>query len=150
MRGIPFGLLALGVVTAGSACNQEFEPPDRSARVERALDDFAAEVFDTVQWRSEDARLEVGNAIYAERCRRCHGVLGRGETDYAGNRGLVVPTLVGDAWRLANVDSLRRKVYVGHETGMPIFGDGDLDLREIDAVAGYILLSLRPDVLGRG
>jgi len=141
--------IALFAAVTGVACHQEFEPPDRAARVARATDDFAEVAFDTVEWVSEDVRLDRGNSIYAERCRRCHGTLGRGDTDYAQGRGLAVPSLVLDAWRLAQIDSLRRKVYIGHESGMPIFGDGNLDLREIDAVAGYILLTLRPEVVGR-
>ena len=48
---------------------------------------------------------------------------------------------------MADVDSLRRMIFIGHESGMPVFGDGDLSLREIDATAAYILRTLRPDVL---
>ena len=44
---------------------------------------------------------------------------------------------------------LRRTIYIGHESGMPIYGDGDLSFRQIDATAAYILLTLRPEVLGR-
>ena len=45
-------------------------------------------------------------------------------------------------------DSLRRRIYTGHASGMPVFGDGTLDPRTIDATAAYILLGLRPEVLG--
>jgi hypothetical protein len=31
---------------------------------------------------------------------------------------------------------------------MPVFGDGGLTPRQIDATAAYVLGSLRPDVLG--
>lgn len=136
--------LALGL----GACHQEFEPPDRAARVARADSLFATQAFDTVEWAEEADWLSEGNLIYAEDCRRCHGTLGMGNTDYARERNLDVPSLVEPGWRMAHVDSLRRKIFIGHESGMPIFGDGDLTLRQIDAAAGYILQTLRPEVLG--
>jgi mono/diheme cytochrome c family protein len=55
---------------------------------------------------------------------------------------------VEPVWLLADRDSLHRHIYVGHEEGMPIYGAGGISPREIDAVAGYILNVLRPDVLG--
>jgi len=140
-------LLAVAVGAASAGCHQEFEPPDRGGRVDRAAARYTPALFDSVSWIADDARLTEGNEVYAERCRRCHGTLGRGETDYAHERGLTVPSLVAPGWAYADLDSLRRKIYVGHESGMPIFGDGELELREIDATAGYILLTLRPDVL---
>ncbi len=51
---------------------------------------------------------------------------------------------------MADLDSLRRKLFIGHEDGMPIFGEGTLTPREIDATAWYVLLILRPEVLGEG
>jgi len=131
-----------------TACGHEFEPPDRGERVERAEGAYAPMLFDSVRWSADDVRLTEGNAVFAERCRRCHGTLGRGGTDYALERDLQVPSLVDPGWPLAELDSLRHKIYVGHESGMPIFGDGLLTPREIDAAAAYILLTLRPDVLG--
>lgn len=133
-----------------AACQQEFEPPDRAARVARADALFSTAAFDTVQWTDDGTRLTEGNLVYVEECRRCHGTLGRGETDYARQRDLVVPSLVEPDWPLANVDSLRRKIFIGHESGMPIFGDHDLTLRQIDAASVYILLTLRPEVLEQG
>lgn len=135
--------LAVGV----GACHQEFEPPDRAVRVARADSLFAMAAFDTVEWADAGTRTTEGNIVYSESCRRCHGTLGGGTTDYARERDLEVPSLVQPEWPFAQVDSLRRKIYIGHESGMPIFGDGTLTLRQIDAAAAYILLTLRPEVL---
>ena len=146
MRRTPL-LVAVAAGAVLAACHQEFEPPDRAERVDRAAARYSSVLFDSVSWIADDARLTAGNEVYAGRCRRCHGTLGRGETDYAGERGLTVPSLVAPEWRYADLDSLRRKIYVGHESGMPVYGDGELELREIDATAAYILLTLRPDVL---
>lgn len=130
------------------ACGHEFEPPDRSQRVEAASAAYTPAVFDSVSWTSAEARLQEGNAIYAEDCRRCHGQLGRGQTPYARERRLEVPSLVEREWALGDLEALRREIYIGHETGMPSFGQGGLSLWQMDAVAGYILDVLRPDVLG--
>lgn len=134
-----------------SACEgQRFEPPDRAERVDRAEGVYSPALFDTIRWADEQARLLAGNLVYAEECRRCHGALGEGRTDYARERGLTVPSLVRPGWPKADADSLRHMIFVGHESGMPIYGDGDLSPRQIDATAAYILLSLRPDVLEEG
>jgi mono/diheme cytochrome c family protein len=130
------------------ACgDQEFEPPDRAARVARAAAAYTPAMFDTVTWPDSAVLLTEGNTVYAEECRRCHGVLGEGNTDYARERNLNVPSLVAPGWRLAELDSLRRMIHRGHESGMPVYGDGDLSRRQIDATAAYILRTLRPDVL---
>jgi len=143
-----FSILAMLSVLAAVGCgDHEFEPPDPSVRVDRAAARFTPALFDTVGWEGEATQLTEGNTIYAETCRRCHGPLGQGGTDYARERNLSVPTLVAPDWRLAEPDSLRRRIYVGHASGMPVYGDGDLTPREIDATAAYILRTLRPDVL---
>jgi mono/diheme cytochrome c family protein len=136
------------ILLSAMSCAHEFEPPDRGERVDAAADAFQAESFDTIQWADADLRLNEGNAVYAVECRRCHGGLGRGDTDYARERDLVAPSIVEAEWSLDELDALRRVIYIGHESGMPIYGDGDLTLREIDATAAYVLLGLRPDVLG--
>lgn len=138
---------ACALAVGAGACHQEFEPPDRAVRVARADSLFATAAFDTVLWVDQGTRTTEGNLVYAEACRRCHGTLGRGATDYARERNLDVPSLVERDWPYAQVDSLRHKIYIGHESGMPIFGDGALSLRQIDATAAYILLTLRPEVL---
>ena len=143
-----FALLALGGVVGLAACEHDFEPPEPSARVERAAAAYSPSLFDTIAWDDPETRITQGNVAYAEQCRRCHGTVGRGGTDYARARDLTVPSLVQPEWVFANLDSLRRRVYTGHESGMPVFGDGTLDPRRIDATAAYILFGLRPEVLG--
>jgi len=139
--------LIVGAWLAGACGGHDFEPPDRAVRVARAAAAFSTTMFDTVAWEAEDVQMTEGNAVYAEECRRCHGPLGQGATAYARQRNLTVPSLVAADWPLAQSDSLRRKIFIGHESGMPVFGDGDLTPRQIDATAAYILRTLRPDVL---
>lgn len=140
--------MALASTTALGGCEQEFEPPDPAVRVERAAASYSPALFDTITWENPETRIEQGNTAYAEQCRRCHGTVGRGETDYARARDLTVPSLVEPDWAFADLDSLRRRIYTGHASGMPVFGDGTLDPRQIDATAAYVLLGLRPEMLG--
>lgn len=142
---------AVVTAVAISACSDhEFEPPDPSVRVERAAGSYDPAAFDTLAWVSDALRTAQGNEVYAAECARCHGTLGRGGTDYAAVRDLDVPSLVEPDWPLAQIDSLRRQVHVGHVAGMPSFGARDLTPRDIDAAAAYVLLTLRPEVLGEG
>jgi mono/diheme cytochrome c family protein len=134
---------ALVILLAG--CGHDFEPPDRGARVLAAEATYDAAMFDSVTWVSDSVRAVEGNTVYAEMCRRCHGPLGLGNTDYAGQRGLEIPSLVEPAWALANLDSIRHRIFVGHEEGMPIFGSAGISAREIDGAAYYVLEVLRPD-----
>jgi mono/diheme cytochrome c family protein len=132
------------------ACGHDFEPPDRAQRVLEAERAYSAALFDSISWASQEVRVLEGNTVYAEECRRCHGQLGEGRTAYARERNLTVPSLVEPDWPLAERDALRREIYVGHESGMPVFGEGDLSLWQVDAVAAYILDVLRPEVRGDG
>jgi mono/diheme cytochrome c family protein len=143
MLTVAVGLLAL------SACKHEIEPPDREARLADAETRFQEQEFDTLSWESDDARALEGNAVYAAKCRNCHGTLGVGGTEYATSRGLDVPSLVQPDWSMeASIDSVRHRVFVGHASGMPTWGIAGISLREIDAVSFYVLDRLRPEVLG--
>lgn len=151
-RGAIVLALVASVATL-SACKSEhhFEPPDRGERVRQAEALYTPALFDSISWASDSARALEGNAVYAAKCRRCHGTLGRGDTDYARARDLDVPSLVEPNWILAAaVDSVRHTVFAGHAQGMPTFGVAGITLREIDAAAFYVLNRLRPDVLGAG
>lgn len=140
-------ILATLAIAFTVACGHDFEPPDRVQRVLEAERGYSAALFDSISWASREARVMEGNTVYAEDCRRCHGQLGEGRTDYAQERNLTVPSLVEPDWSLAEMDVLRREIYVGHESGMPVFGEGGLSLWQVDAVAAYILDVLRPEVL---
>lgn len=147
------GLAVVIAVAMGlSACEKhEFEPPDREERVREADRAYSAALFDTVTWVDDEVRALEGNVVFSTYCRNCHGTLGRGETDYAAERGLEVPSLVTADWRWAGApDSIRHRVFVGHAQGMPTWGVAGLSPREIDAVTHYLLAVLRPDVLGAG
>lgn len=151
MSGPARSSVLAGVLTvvAAACADHEFERPDRAARVAEAESLFIAARFDTIEWPSDSARLTTGNLVFAEECRRCHGPLGRGGTDYAEQQGLDVPSLVEPDWEFAgDPDAVRRRIFTGHSAGMPTWGIGRLTTRQIDAVAGYLLDQLRPDVLG--
>ena len=138
--------LSVATVLLMGCGGHEFDPPDRSARVDAAAATYDAATFDSVSWQNDSVRALQGNTVYAEMCRRCHGTLGMGDTDYARERGLEIPSLVEPQWALADLDSLRKVIYVGHEEGMPIFGAEGISPREIDGAAYYVLEVLRPDV----
>lgn len=147
VRSARAATLALLAMACGG--EHEFDPPDRSMQVARADSILQAVSFDTIAWESESARLFAGNELYAAECRQCHGYLGRGETDYARERDLDVPSLVEAGWAYAEApDSVRHRIFVGHMEGMPSWGVGRLSPRDIDAVTYYILEQLRPEVLG--
>jgi mono/diheme cytochrome c family protein len=145
-------LAALLAAAALAACEEKrFDPPDRDERVAQADSLYSPALFDTVTWTSQQERLFTGNDVYAAHCRRCHGPMGEGDTPYARERGLDVPSLVEPDWpHAADVETVRRRIFTGHPAGMPTWGAAGIPAREIDAVAAYILEQLRPDVLGGG
>lgn len=139
--------LVILVLLTGCA-GDDFEAPSRSARVQEAEAAYQAERFDSISWSDAQRRSRHGNEVYASRCRSCHGTLGRGVTAYARERDLAVPSLVEPDWRYAtSVDSVRHRIFVGHERGMPTWGIAGISPRDIDAVASYVLDVLRPEVL---
>ena len=144
-------VLALALGLAASACSDhEFHPPAEEERTAQADSVYARAAFDTLTWSSDSARIATGNLVFADECRRCHGPLGRGDTDYARERELPVPSLVQDDWPYAgSIDSVRYAIFVGHGE-MPEWGLGRLSTRQIDAVAAYLLHQLRPEMLGDG
>lgn len=141
-----------GVAAVGAGCaDQEFEPPDREARVEAAAARYTAAAFDSIAWPADSVRALEGNVVFSSECRQCHGPLGEGGTEYAEERDLEVPSLVEAEWEYAgDLEGTRRRIFTGHPDGMPTWGVGRLEPREIDAVAFYLLERLRPEVLGSG
>ena len=148
MTGRPAAGWVLAAVAATAACGgHDFEPPDRAQAVRLASVAYEPALFDTVAWETPAEEETEGNLVYVNECRDCHGSFGLGDTEYARERRLQVPSLVEPDWAKADRDSVRLAVYAGHDVGMPVFGAHKLTLREIDAVAAYVVNVLRPDVL---
>lgn len=148
MRRRYAALLALAAALVGCQ-DHEFHPPDREARVAEADSLFSPAAFDSLTWASDSVRTSAGNLVYADECRRCHGPLGRGDTEYAETQELEVPSLVREDWELGqDMEAVRQRIFSGHPEGMPSWGVGKLSPRQIDAVAFYIVEQLRPEVIG--
>ncbi|HUG01298.1 MAG TPA: c-type cytochrome [Longimicrobiales bacterium] len=151
--GLPLRLATAAIVAAtlGACQEHEIETPSRAERVEEAEAIFDPAMFDTIAWADPELRIQQGNAVYAAECRRCHGTLGEGDTEYAREHGLDVPSLVKPDWEYAgDPAAVRRRIFIGHEAGMPTWGVAGITPREIDAVAAYVTEDLRPEVLGAG
>jgi mono/diheme cytochrome c family protein len=140
---------AVLVTVAAAACEaHEYERPSREDQVLQADSLLVAETFDTIAWASDSDRAFYGNNVYAAKCRSCHGPLGAGDTEYARQQRLTVPSLVREDLPYTNIAAMRRIIFIGHPTGMPTWGVAGIAPREIDAVAYYLLEVLRPEVLG--
>ncbi len=142
-------LAALAILLGAAGCKggHHFEPPNRQVQVEQADSAFSPALFDTIHWASDSLRLFVGNNTFAAECRKCHGYLGEGNTDYDRVHDIQPPSLVRPNWPYANdMAAVRRIIFTGH-AGMPTWGVAGITPREIDATAFYILHSLRTDVL---
>lgn len=142
-------LIVMGALVPVFACGgHDFEPPDPEARVISAEARLTPLLFDSLSWADDSVRLFEGNETYATKCRRCHGTFGVGGTEYAAKRGLEVPSLVDPDWIWADsLGPVRRRIFIGHSTGMPTWGVAGITPRQIDASAYYLLFGLRPDAL---
>jgi mono/diheme cytochrome c family protein len=142
-------VVALVAMTTAACEKHEYERPVREDQVAEADALLTAETFDTISWASDSERSFAGNNVYAARCRNCHGPLGSGDTPYARENQLDVPSLVRAELPYEDVAEMRRIIFVGHPAGMPTWGVAGIEPREIDAVAYYIMHVLRPEVLGQ-
>jgi mono/diheme cytochrome c family protein len=149
MAARSFTALLVAVATLAACEEKRFDPPDRAAQVAQADSIYTPAMFDTIAWADDADRLFMGNDVFAAHCRRCHGPFGEGNTAYAAERGIDVPSLVEPDWEYeGDHDAVRRRIFAGHPDGMPVWGMGGITPREIDAVAGYILEQLRPTMVG--
>lgn len=147
-RSSALAAVILAAATSSGCGDHEFHPPSEEERLSVADSLYSPAAFDTLTWASDQERIQAGNLVYADECRRCHGPVGRGHTDYAVERDLEVPSLVEPEWELArDLAEIRRRVFTGHIGGMPAWGVAQLTPRQVDAVAFYIINQLRPEVL---
>lgn len=148
MRRLAVIAAAVAIAAASGCQEHEFHPPPEEEQLSLADSLYSPVAFDSLTWISPQERLQAGNLVFADECRRCHGAVGRGDTDYAEENDLDVPSLVEPEWQLAgDLQGIRRRVYTGHVGGMPAWGVERLTPRQIDAVAYYILEQLRPEML---
>lgn len=143
-------VVVVAAIASLSACEKvEYEPPDRGERVAEAEILYRTEFFDTIQWASLDEQIRDGAVVFLTHCRRCHGPTGDGDTEYAAQRGMEVPSLLRADWpHGTDMDSVRRRIFAGHPAGMPTWGVAGITPREIDAVAAYVLFQLRVEFGG--
>jgi mono/diheme cytochrome c family protein len=138
----------LAAVFVLSACEDEgYQPPDESRSIELADSLYTPALFDTIDWESDQQRIDAGNLVFADSCRRCHGAMGEGGQARVAGRELFVPSLVAGEWHLHDrIDVVRQLIFTGHTGGMPSWGIHRLTPRQIDAVAFYLLEQLRPEM----
>jgi mono/diheme cytochrome c family protein len=139
--------LAAALVLAG--CEEEgYQPPDETQSIELADSLYSPALFDTIAWDSDEQRIDAGNLVYADSCRRCHGPVGEGGAVRVGGRDLMVPSLVEGQWHMHDdIEAVRELIFTGHTGGMPSWGIHRLTPRQIDAVAFYLLEQLRPEMM---
>ena len=133
--------LVLGAC-AGEPPVQEV-PPDTMTAVAQAA--YSPTMFDSIDWVSEQAAIERGSVVYNSSCTKCHGDQGRGDTGLV-QRGDTVrpPSFREPDWIYAgDKEGLREQVFVGTAENMPHWGLAGLKPRDVDAVAIFILQSMR-------
>ncbi len=149
---IGFGLVGF-IIASVVACASEETPAEREEAMRQARADsvamaeelFDPAVFDTLTWESDEARLQRGGLVWRSSCEKCHGGRGAGDGAGAEQFEIQVPTFLTDDWAYAgDLDGIRKRIFVGHASGMPNWGLHGLKYRDVDAVAGYVNQVVRP------
>ena len=145
------------VAVVALACGGGEETPEQAVerlRAARADSVAMAEAaydaggFDTISWATAEERVERGRVVWQFSCAKCHGPGGMGTGELAQEWGLAMPDLTAPDWEYAgDVEAIRHRIFVGHESEMPNWGLHGLKYRDIDAVTAYIVNGLRGDPL---
>jgi mono/diheme cytochrome c family protein len=140
--------MAAAMLLGGCGEDEGYQPPDESRSIELADSLYEPALFDTIAWDSRAERIDAGNLVFADSCRRCHGSVGEGGPVRVGGRDLVVPSLVRGEWRYHDdIEEVRHLIFTGHTGGMPSWGIHRLTPRQIDTVAFYLMEQLRPEMI---
>lgn len=109
---------------------------DSVAMAEEAYDPAA---FDSIAWKGPGEKVERGRFVWEFSCTDCHGPNARGDGPVATRKGFDVPNFNVGEWEYAgDVEKIRHRVFVGHDSEMPSWGLYGLTHRDIDAVAYYV------------
>lgn len=150
-------LAVLSVAVPTLACGGGEETPEQAVeRLREARADsvamaeaaYDAAAFDTISWPSVEERLNRGSVVWQFSCAKCHGPNGVGTGELAQQWDLAMPDLTIPEWEYAaDLEAIRHRIFVGHESEMPNWGLHGLKARDIDAVTAFIIRRLRGEPL---
>ena len=152
IRSRLWSAVVVGALAAACGPSTEEIEEARQAELRSARADSVAEAealydpaaYDTISWAVADSAIARGQIVFLYSCRRCHGASGRGDGDLALEHDLAMPDLTVDEWEYdGDLEGIRHRIFVGHESEMPNWGLHGLKPRDIDAVGRYILGRLR-------
>jgi len=133
--------LAFSSCAPGEQAEEEAAADTAAASMAQAVEAFDPAVFDTITWESAEARLARGEVVYRFSCMRCHGERGLGDAQFVrGGDTLRPPSFREPDWPYASdTAGIREQIFVGTVEGMPHWGLAGLGVKDIDAVATYIV-----------
>ncbi len=137
------GILILGGCAGEEPPAEKTPPPD--TLLPAAQEAYDPTMFDSITWESDQAAIERGSVVYNFSCTRCHGEQGRGDAEFVRSGDTLRPPSFRDPdWEFAgDKEGLREMVFVGTAEDMPHWGLEGLKPRDVDAVAIFILQSMR-------
>lgn len=145
LRMIPLALVLLAACGPNEPDEEIPAEPSAADTVAMAEAQYDPAAFDTVSWETPSDAWVRGSVVFSYSCARCHGRQGYGDGGFV-TRGDTIepPSLHPEDWRFAgDLEGLRRFIYTGSEGGMPHWGLEGLKYKDVDAVARFILESLR-------
>ena len=127
-----------------AAARQESMRQARADSMAQAEAIYDAAAYDSISWAHADSALARGATVYRFSCQRCHGFLGHGDGDLATEHELEMPDITVEDWEYdGDLEAIRHRIFVGHESEMPNWGLHGLEYRDIDAVAKHIMAVIR-------
>jgi mono/diheme cytochrome c family protein len=145
-----FACIALALAGCGRSISQAPSPPAPPAppdSVALALDRYDPAALDAISWPTDTARVNRGSVVWRFSCGPCHGPTGLGDGRLTQPGRLsgepIRPISFATTWRFgSDRDALVKYIWAGNNKRMPHWGLEGLRLRDMDAVAHYIIKEL--------